>query len=85
MIRIEITDPTREEALRLADYLYELAGYGAAVEPTPAETADVMQAHIVALAEDDAPAYVAGDVVTTRNAQRDGQSGAGRTCQRRSG
>ena len=33
-ISITITDPTNEEALRIADYLYDLAGYGKTVTPT---------------------------------------------------
>ena len=33
-ISITITDPTNEEALRIADYLYDLAGYGKTVAPT---------------------------------------------------
>lgn len=33
-ISITITDPTNEEALRIADYLYELAGFGKSITPT---------------------------------------------------
>lgn len=61
-IQITITDPTRDEALRLADYLFELAGYGKKdgivshervshrFETTPAQVADQLKSQIEAMA-----------------------------------
>jgi hypothetical protein len=55
-IQITITDPTRDEALRLADYLYDLAGYGKKdgivahqFTATPAQVADQLKSQIEAI------------------------------------
>ena len=65
-IQITITDPTRDEALRMADYLFSLAGYGKKdgivshervgeavshrFETTPAQVADQLKSQIEAIA-----------------------------------
>jgi len=56
-ITITITDPTRDEALRLADYLYELAGYGKTAgivshrfEPNATRQSEILKQHIEDLA-----------------------------------
>lgn len=57
MIQITITDPTRDEALRLADYLFALAGYGKKdgivghkFETTPAQVDTQLKTHIESIA-----------------------------------
>lgn len=54
-IQITITDPTRDEALRLADYLFDLAGYGKTegvtrkFETSPVQVGEQLKAHIETL------------------------------------
>lgn len=56
-IQITITDPTRDEALRLADYLFSLAGYGKkdgivshTFETTPAQVGEQLKSHVQSMA-----------------------------------
>lgn len=49
-ISITITDPTDEEALRIADYLYDIAGYGKSIRDlTPAESSAALKTHVESL------------------------------------
>src|SRR4030042_1806658 len=58
-IVITVTDPTRDEALRLADYFFEIAGYGKSAgvtshrfEPNAARQSEILKQHIEDLAAD---------------------------------
>lgn len=56
-IQIIITDPTRDEALRMADYLFALAGYGKkdgivshTFKTTPAQVGEQLKSHVESMA-----------------------------------
>lgn len=61
-ISITVTDPTNDEALRVADYLYDLAGYTKRIrDMTSSEASDALRAHVESL-ELPNPAYTPGSV-----------------------
>jgi len=76
-ITITITDPTRDEALRVAEFLYEFAGYGKTAgvvshrfEPNAARQSEILKQHIEDLAAGGANSSAPPEVTTRTDGSR---------------